>query len=419
MLEPGETAEQAARREASEEAGLEVGPMTALRRDTDYHTFASLTDAEREPSLDDGELDDWQWASPSEPPLPLHPGLSPVLARIAQDAEFNEGDHPRGQPDNAGQFGPGGGGGQAAAEPAKAEAPALEAPSRSAGRGTGSAAFAKTMQPAVYNAKTKSFEPAGGGSLPKHIASIKIPPAWSNVRFNTAPGADLLVSGKDSKGRTVGIRSDAATAKSAATKYARTAELDAKFDRIMAQHEANKRDPAKRDVSDALDLVIKTGMRPGSGRDTGAEHQGYGATTLEGRHVRVSPSGDVSLNYVPGKKHGETITTPVRDAALAKMLIRRKAAAGQTGLLFGVNANELRAHVKTLDGGGFKTKDFRTHLGTKTAKQMVASMPKPRNEKEHLAAVKQVAKKVADTLGNTPAIALQSYINPNVFVPWH
>ena len=73
-----------------------------------------------------------------------------------------------------------------------------------------------------------------------------------------------------------------------------------------------------------------------------------------------------------------------------------------------------------LDGGGFKTKDFRTLLGTRTAMQEIVNLspPVPKDEKEYRKKVKEVAIRVSKKLGNTPTVALQSYINPSVFAEW-
>jgi DNA topoisomerase IB len=101
------------------------------------------------------------------------------------------------------------------------------------------------------------------------------------------------------------------------------------------------------------------------------------------------------------------------------MLKKRKKEAGENGDIFPkTNDGALLEYAHTLDGGNFKVKDFRTHHGTATALEEVAKMPKPANEKEYKKAVMAVAKIVAQKLGNTPTIALQSYISPTVFADW-
>ena len=160
---------------------------------------------------------------------------------------------------------------------------------------------------------------------------------------------------------------------------------------------------------------MSMGIRPDSDTDTQAKVKPYGATTLEGRHVVVSDS-EVRLRFT-GKK-GVALDLPVTDASVVEMLLARKRAAGEDGKLFGVTDKALLDHVHSFDGGGFKTKDFRTLLGTRTALAEIAKMSAPTDEKAYKKAVMDVAKKVSAKLGNTPTVALQSYIAPEVFSKW-
>lgn len=257
-----------------------------------------------------------------------------------------------------------------------------------------------------------------GGELPEHIKAIKIPPGWTHVTYSPDPNADLLATGKDAKGRRQPIYSAAHHMKKGQEKFARVQALTAKFTEIHRKNDEARKssDPVKANAADVTALVMHTGMRPGSETDTGATEKGYGATTLEGRHVLPDGNGGVKLQFVPGKKHGQTIEMQVSDPSIAAMLLKRKEAAGETGQLFQVSEKQVLAHVHTL--GSFKTKDFRTHLGTQTALEMIRKTPEPTNEKEYKRAVKHVATAVSAKLGNTPAIALASYISPVVFANW-
>lgn len=314
-------------------------------------------------------------------------------AWIARDDTFSEGDHPRGQPGNAGQW-VAGGGGETGAKP-------------SARSG---------MKETKSDGKTRTQ--ADGSPLPEHIQKLKIPPAWTDVRYNDAPGASLIAVGKDAKGRVQSVYSAEHSAAQSAVKFARIFELSKKFAEVAAQNDQARKstDPKTRDAADCLDLIMRMGVRPGSETDTGAEKKAYGATTLEGRHV-VRDENGVWLQFV-GKK-GVALNLPVTDKGLAKMLEARGKAAGPDGQLFGkVSDSSLRDHVHSLDGGDFKTKDFRTYVGTSTAARLVAKMAPPKDEKAYKKAVMDVAKEVSRTLGNTAAIALQSYIAPQVFAEW-
>ena len=89
-IEPGETAEDAAMREVREEIGASAhGRATLLMRDrmtgVDYSTFMATVNDCWTPRLADGELTDFQWASPDYPPEPLHPGARLALARLGMN----------------------------------------------------------------------------------------------------------------------------------------------------------------------------------------------------------------------------------------------------------------------------------------------------------------------------------------------
>lgn len=297
------------------------------------------------------------------------------------DAAFQEEDHPR---DEDGKFTSGGGG------------------------------ASRTMRETkVEGGKRVTAE---GKPLPKHIASLRIPPAWSDVRYAENEDAHLLVTGKDVKGRRTAIYSASYSAAQAAAKYARVKELADEYETIWRQNENARKNPGTREAADCLALIMATGIRPGSTRDTGADQQAFGATTLQGRHVRVRAGGKVVLEFT-GKK-GVSLAIPVEDEKLAKMLLKRKEKAGPKGDLFGVGRNLLAKYASSLDGGSFNPKDFRTALGTATALKAVASGKPPTDEKSYKRAVLAVAKEVSAKLGNTPAVALQSYINPVVFAEW-
>jgi DNA topoisomerase IB len=57
-------------------------------------------------------------------------------------------------------------------------------------------------------------------------------------------------------------------------------------------------------------------------------------------------------------------------------------------------------------------------LANQLAVDTVSKMSVPKGEKEYKKAVKVIAERVSEKLGNTKTVALQSYINPVIFAPW-
>lgn len=321
-----------------------------------------------------------------------------VDVNFVEDKDFEEAQHPR---DRLGEFASKGGGSGSA---------------KVGGRiaGTPPASFGHLPAKSVGGKRVS----ASGGALPDHIRQMRIPPAWTNVTYNPDPKGALWVTGHDVKGRKQYVYSPEFAGKQAEAKFRRIHELDKKFDSIKRQNDTARKsnDPRVRDAADAVHLIMHTGIRPGSENDTKAKEKAYGATTLEGRHV-VKSGQETALRFV-GKK-GVHLEIPVRDPDTAKMLQQRAKLSGPNGQLFGnINERTLLQHIAKFDGGGFHTKDFRTLVGTRSAREEVAKQPVPTDAKSYKKAVMSVAKSVSEKLGNTPTIALQAYISPTVFTKW-
>lgn len=261
-----------------------------------------------------------------------------------------------------------------------------------------------------------SWKLENGGDLPSHLPK-NIPPAWRNVSVAINAKSELLVQGLDAKGRRQSIYSDSHWVKQAAKKFAKVEELRRKKESIEKEidMDVKSKNPSIRENAAALRLIQHTGIRPGGEGNTMAEKQAYSCTTLEGRHV-IETGNEVRLQFV-GKK-GVDLDVPVTDKSVAVDLLRRKSRVGKDGRLFDTNAGNLLSYSKTKDGGQFRPKDFRTAKGTTVAVEVMKSMPQPRTTEEYKRSVKAVAKMVSKQLGNTPVVALQSYIDPAVFSKW-
>ncbi len=259
-------------------------------------------------------------------------------------------------------------------------------------------------------AKGGKWTLANGKPLPEHVGNIR--PDLTNVRISMDPEASMIWIGKDAAGRDQKKYRASVTDRNKAAKFARTHELIEKKSSILKENEEKLADPKTAEEALVTKLIFATGMRPGSEKDTKAKKQAYGATTLLAEHVKKSGDG-VVLSFVG--KSGKDLTIPVEDRSIAKVLLERKARGGK---LFGTNEAKVLSYVHKLDGGKFKTKDIRTAVGTETALNKIKQMAAPTSEKAYKAAVKEVAVAVSTKLGNTPTIALQSYISPVVFAPW-
>jgi DNA topoisomerase IB len=140
----------------------------------------------------------------------------------------------------------------------------------------------------------------------------------------------------------------------------------------------------------------------------------YGASTLLGKHVSVK--GDaVTFDFI-GKK-GVRQRRTLHDGTLARIVSERKTKAWSEPL-FRVSDGYVRDYLHRIDGR-HHVHDWRGWHATRMAAEMVEGWKTPpKDEKEFNRRRKAISEKVADFLGNTPKIALDSYISPVVWARW-
>lgn len=257
----------------------------------------------------------------------------------------------------------------------------------------------------------------------KLLAQAVTPPGWSNVLLNPHPtdGANIT-RGMDAKGKyQVKQRPETAQA-NAAAKWERVRDFHkVGMKPIVRQAERDMVDatksPQERDLGAVIHLVARTGFRIGSDTDTGAAEQAYGASTLQKKHIKLKAGSKIGFEFV-GKK-GVTITKTVQDKQLHDYLSERLKSLKSDETVFNASNTQALAFIKKASGDDrFKTKDFRTWNGTAIALALRKSLPKPTSEKEWKDTQKLIAETVADHLGNTPDVALNSYIAPYIFDKW-
>jgi DNA topoisomerase IB len=83
-----------------------------------------------------------------------------------------------------------------------------------------------------------------------------------------------------------------------------------------------------------------------------------------------------------------------------------------------VRAEDVNARLQELVSGEFTAKDLRTWHATVLAAVALAGTDLPRSERGAARAEKAVMTHVAEQLGNTPAVARRSYVDPRVLAAW-
>jgi DNA topoisomerase I len=240
----------------------------------------------------------------------------------------------------------------------------------------------------------------------------KVPPGWRDVWMTTDAQSPLQAVGRDTKGRQVYLYSAEHMGLAAAAKYARLRAFGKAYPSLLKRI---KRDMPTSEAALALYLITQTGFRIGSNAETRAAVKAFGASTLKCAQVGVD--GDsISFDFT-GKK-GVRVNKTIKDKFLADSIAGR-CRAGPDKRIFDTTDDAIRAYLSAISGSrGFTVKDFRTYLGTLAAFRKINSMPVPANSGETKRYKREVGKTVAKELGNTPAIALNSYVSPEVFCAW-
>ena len=251
--------------------------------------------------------------------------------------------------------------------------------------------------------------------------ALVIPPAWTDVWIAPQANNHIQATGVDDAGRRQYIYHPQWREKKDAAKFDRALQLAAVLPAARAKVTRSLRsEGATRDrVLAASFRMLDTGaLRVGSERyaETNGSH---GLSTLLGSHARVSGS-TIALAF-PAKS-GHEWSSEIDDDDLARAISTLKRRGSQSRLLAWrdgddwhiVSADDINDYVREVTGGRFTAKDFRTLRGTVAAAESLAAHGPEKSMSARQRAIAQAMRDAADALGNTPAVAKKSYVDPRV-----
>ena len=251
---------------------------------------------------------------------------------------------------------------------------------------------------------------------------LAIPPAWTDVWISPFENGHILATGVDAAGRRQYIYHPSW----------RERMDHAKFDRALALAEAlpaarravtadlgHPTPDRPRALAAAFRMLDQGSLRVGSERYA-SEHGSRGLSTLLVSHATVH--GDVVELDFPGKS-GKDWSSTIRGAELAGAIRSLRRRAPTAPLLaykdgsrrwVALNAEDINDYVKIRLGAEFTAKDFRTLHGTIEAAIDLARTGPASSVAERKAAIVHAVNAASDILGNTPAIARRSYVDPRL-----
>ncbi|WP_229662327.1 DNA topoisomerase IB [Agromyces bauzanensis] len=258
------------------------------------------------------------------------------------------------------------------------------------------------------------------------IADLAVPPAWEDVWIADAPNAHILAVGVDAAGRRQYLYHPVWRERQDAEKFLRMTAL---AEALPLARRGVRRDlsrdelPRERVLAAAFRTLDLGAIRIGS-EESLAGFKSRGLTTLLVRNAALDDDATVRFRF--RAKGGIAQEVRVVDPSLAAF-VQRAAERSAAARLYAwwerrrmrpalpVDVNE---DIRARTGGGFTAKDFRTLRGTIAAADRLADLGLESTARARGRAIREAIERASTVLGNTPAVAKASYIDPRVFAEY-
>ena len=257
------------------------------------------------------------------------------------------------------------------------------------------------------------------------IKQLAIPPAWQDVWICRDPLGHLQATGVDAAGRKQYRYHDRWRELRDRQKFDHMVDFAKALPKMRRRVLTDLRDGdelnERRVLACALRLLDVGLFRIGS-EQYADEEGGIGLATVTKSSVRIG-DGEIVFDYLA--KSGVRRVQAVRDEPTVAVVgaLKRRRAGGDHLLAYRVGrrwqpvrSDQISEHLKNLIGNEYTAKDFRTWNATVLAAVSLAADGRDAATKRaRKRAMDGAVRGVAEVLGNTPAVARKSYIDPRVF----
>jgi DNA topoisomerase IB len=170
----------------------------------------------------------------------------------------------------------------------------------------------------------------------------------------------------------------------------------------------------------AIVHLLDVGLFRIGGEEYADEHETFGVASLRKEHVSFR-NGAMVFKY-EAKGSIERVVE-IQDAPTSEVVraLHRRRSGGPNLFVYKegrrwveIHANDVNDYIKEAMGDQFSAKDFRTWSGTVLAAAALAEEEPASEASARRKAVTKAVAKVAEHLGNTPAVSRSAYIDPRV-----
>ncbi len=254
------------------------------------------------------------------------------------------------------------------------------------------------------------------------IKALAIPPAWTEVWISPEPTGHIQATGRDARGRKQYRYHTDWRAEQETQKFDRMIEFGGALPAIRRRIAADYALPGlphDKVVASVVHLLEASLIRVGN-EEYARTNGSFGLTTLRDPHVSVGRGGEIRFTF-PGKSN-QRHTITINDPRTARIVRKCRELPGQRLFQYEDDAGELRAigssdvndYLRAATDADFTAKDFRTWVGTLLAATALAALDPPTSERSGRQDASAAIEVVAQRLGNTPTVARNSYVHPDV-----
>jgi DNA topoisomerase-1 len=255
----------------------------------------------------------------------------------------------------------------------------------------------------------------------ERIRSIVIPPAWKDVWICPFANGHLQATGMDSAGRKQYRYHVRWREAQDHIKYCHLIEFAQSLPGIHRRVAADlrRRDlPRQKVLAAVVRLLELTLIRIGN-EEYAANNHSYGLTTMRDRHADIKGT---TITFDFTGKSGVRHEILLNDSRLARLIRQCRELPGRKlfqyitpdGSVQKVHSVDVNDYLRSISGGDFTAKDFRTWTGTAMAACVLQEFEDVQSVTAARRNIRQAINTVASHLGNTAAVCRKSYIHPAI-----
>jgi DNA topoisomerase IB len=256
------------------------------------------------------------------------------------------------------------------------------------------------------------------------VKALAIPPAWEEVWICADPLGHLQATGVDAAGRKQYLYHSRWREQQDRKKFDHMVDFARGLPRLRRQILAELRgdDLGEQRVLACAIRLLDVGMFRIGSEEYADEDGGVGLATVQKSNVTIA-EGEVVFDYLgkSGVHRVQAVQDPLTGEVVAALKRRRSGGAQLLAYRDGrrwhnVRSEQINEYLKAHMGDEVTAKDFRTWNATVLAAVSLAADGRAaKSAAARKRAINGAVRGVSEVLGNTPAVARRSYIDPRVF----